>query len=166
MLVPKEVVHPPITTQRNPMPAVRTLRALFATLVAAALSAPLSVQAATASTGPERFLVQLAEAINSYRADNGLEPLSLAGELAELANDHSSQMSERRQLSHDGFRDRFRNASSKLCVENVGWNFRTAEGLLEGWRRSPAHHRNLLEPKISRMGLAISARYVTFFACR
>jgi uncharacterized protein YkwD len=36
---------------------------------------------------------------------------------------------------------------------------------LEGWRHSPEHHRNLLEPKVSRMGIAADARYVTFFAC-
>ena len=39
------------------------------------------------------------------------------------------------------------------------------EALLEGWRRSPTHHRNLLDPGVSRMGIAAAARYVTFFAC-
>jgi len=38
--------------------------------------------------------------------------------------------------------------------------------LLEGWRLSPTHYRDLLEPKVSRMGLAVTTRHMTFFACR
>lgn len=148
------------------LPEFRVMRALFAALLVSALSVPACAEASSSPSGAERFLIQLAEVINGYRATNGLEPLALTDELAVLASDHSVQMSERRELSHDGFRQRFQSAASKLCVENVAWNFRTAEALLEGWRKSPPHHRNLLDPAISRMGLAISARYVTFFACR
>jgi uncharacterized protein YkwD len=112
------------------------------------------------------FVEHLAQLINHYREDHGLEPLSLAEELIALAGEHSASMAAQRQLSHEGFRDRYRLASSKICVENVGWNHPTPESLLEGWVRSPAHHRNLLEPKVMRMGLAATTRYVTFFACR
>jgi len=37
-----------------------------------------------------------------------------------------------------------------------------SEAQLEGWRASPGHHRNLLEPKVARMGVAASRSYVTF----
>ena len=57
-------------------------------------------------------------------------------------------------------------AGAKVCVENLGWNYPTPEGLLEGWQLSATHHRNLLEPRVARMGLAASGDYVTFFACR
>lgn len=112
------------------------------------------------------FIAQLAELINGYRQMQGLAPLALAEELGSLAGEHSASMSSQRLLSHQGFRGRFQRSGSKLCVENVGWNYATPEGLFEGWRLSPSHHRNLLEPKVSRMGLAVDARYVTFFACR
>jgi uncharacterized protein YkwD len=74
-------------------------------------------------------------------------------------------MATERRLSHDGFRSRFDRTSARICVENVGWNFPFPEAQLEGWRASPGHHRNLLEPKVARMGLSMAGRYVTFFAC-
>lgn len=138
-------------------------RALCAALLAAALAQP--VQAAPAASA-EGFARRLADLINAYRQSHGLAPLSPADDLAGLADEHSSLMADRRQLSHEGFRGRFQRANSRLCVENVGWNHRTPEALMDGWRQSPEHHRNLLEPQVGRMGIAVATRYVTFFACR
>ncbi len=137
------------------------LRTLVSACVLAALAQPAS--AAVASDG---FARHLAELINDYRQRQGLDPLPLADDLVQLADEHSTRMADRRQLSHDGFRGRAQRASSGTCVENVGWNHPTPEALLDGWRMSPGHHRNLLEPKVARMGIAVSTRYVTFFACR
>jgi uncharacterized protein YkwD len=108
---------------------------------------------------------QLARAINEYRQQHGLGPLALDEDLNLLAAEHSRAMATRQQLSHDGFRARMERTGKRLCVENVARNFPTAAALLDGWRNSPAHHRNLLEPGVSAMGLAVTARYVTFFAC-
>jgi len=74
-------------------------------------------------------------------------------------------MAELHRLSHDGFRDRFDRTRARVCVENVGVNSPHAEAQLDGWRASPGHHRNLLEPKVARMGIARANTYVAFFAC-
>lgn len=108
---------------------------------------------------------RLADLINEYRRHNGLGPLAVAGDLETIATEHSSRMAAERRLSHDGFRSRFDRTQARICVENVGWNFPFPEAQLEGWRASPGHHRNLLEPKVARMGLAVAGPYVTFFAC-
>jgi len=142
------------------------MNALFAGLVVAMLAPPAAAETVAAALPTEHYLHHLGELINGYRQGQGLEPLAFADDLAALAGEHSAKMAVQHQLSHEGFRNRFRSASSKVCVENVGWNFPTPEALLEGWLRSPTHHRNLLEPEVSRMGLAVSTRYVTFFACR
>jgi len=139
-------------------------RRLCGALLMTVLAQP--VAAATAATPAEGFARRLAELINDYRQRQGLDPLSPADDLAVLADEHSSSMATQRLLSHEGFRARFQRANSRICVENVGWNHRTPEALLEGWRQSPEHHRNLLEPKVARMGIAVATRYVTFFACR
>jgi uncharacterized protein YkwD len=112
------------------------------------------------------FVSELARLINDYRRAQGLDPLDLAPDLDGLAGSHSTAMLVEGRLSHDGFHDRYLRTGSRVCVENVARNFRTPAALLEGWRRSPAHHRNLLEPKVSRMAIAVRAHYVTFFACR
>jgi len=115
------------------------------------------------AAGP--YARHLAQLINDYRARNGLAPLDLVADLNLLAAEHSAQMAEMRRLSHDGFRGRFDRTTARLCVENVGVNFPHAEAQLDGWRASPGHHRNLLEAKIVRMGIAQSRNFVTFFAC-
>jgi uncharacterized protein YkwD len=123
---------------------------------------PAKSQAERLASPYARHLTQL---INDYRARNGLGPLVLVTELSALAAEHSAQMAELRRLSHDGFRGRFDRASARVCVENVGVNFPHPEAQLDGWRASPGHHRNLLEPRISRVGIAQSSAFVTFFAC-
>lgn len=142
----------PFRMLRNPMAAL--------VLAASAGTAPAAVGS------PTPFLDRLAAVINDYRQQNALPPLAVVEDLANLADEHSQEMASERRLSHDGFRARMGRTDSRLCVENVAHNFPTPETLVEGWRRSPAHHRNLLEPGVSRMGLAATGRYVTFFACR
>lgn len=107
----------------------------------------------------------LADLINDYRARHGLAPLQLVPDLSTIASEHAGRMADLHRLSHDGFRDRFDRTRARVCVENVGVNFPHAEAQLDGWRTSPGHHRNLLEPKVARMGIARANTYVAFFAC-
>ena len=118
-----------------------------------------------AGTRASAYAQHLARLINEYRSNKGLSPLELVSDLTGLASEHALQMAEERRLSHDGFRDRFDRTRARICVENVGVNFPHAEAQLDGWRASAGHHRNLLEPKVARMGVAISQSFVTFFAC-
>ena len=115
--------------------------------------------------GAEGFGRHLADLINRYRQSHGLAPLAISQDLVALAGEHSAAMAAQRYLTHEGFDERYTRARSRICIENVGRNFQTAEALMDGWRLSPAHHRNLLEAKVSRMGIAVQSRYVTFFAC-
>jgi len=133
-------------------------------------AAPAQIVASLDPRVRERALAQglssrLLVLVNQYRERNGLQPLRVADDLAALAAQHSAAMSARGRASHDGFMDRFDRAGSRICVENVAVNFPHAEALLDGWRGSAEHHRNLLEPQVTRVGLASSKKYVTFFAC-
>ncbi len=152
-------------TPARPTPAKAPVGSrLRATLGAALLLLALPAAAMEAPQA-DGYLRRLAERINDYRAQNGLAALSWSEDLAELAAEHTEDMAQRRELTHDGFRERRRRTASRICVENLAHNFPTPEALLNGWRLSPSHHRNLLEPKVLRIGLAAKARYVTFFAC-
>ena len=113
-----------------------------------------------------QFSEQLFELINHYRTEAGLPPLQWANELRALATAHSLKMARRDAINHDGFAQRFTVATSQLCVENVGARFRDPESQLGGWRASPVHRRNLLDPDIRRVGIANARGYVTYFACR
>jgi len=141
--------------------ALALLSLAFAAMANTATAAPVGANDPSAA-----YVAQLAGLINDYRSQHGLPPLELVDDLNAVAGEHSDAMAVDRRLSHDGFRDRFSRTRSRMCVENVGWNYRRPAAQLEGWRMSPGHDRNLLEPKVSRMGIAIAAAYVTFFACR
>ncbi len=112
-----------------------------------------------------RYSRHVLRLVNEYRAQHGLSALEVADSLREIADRHSRAMAARGRISHDGFQARFDRTQGSICVENVGSHFPHPEALLDGWRGSPAHHRNLLEPRITRVGVAASASYVTFFAC-
>ncbi|MBK6472633.1 MAG: CAP domain-containing protein [Betaproteobacteria bacterium] len=113
----------------------------------------------------EAFVGRVAALINEYRSQHRLDRLTSAAVLEQVADGHSQHMAQSGRPSHGGFRDRFRQVDGAICVENIAAHFDTPEALFEGWRRSPSHDRNLLEPRIVRMGLASRDHYVTFFAC-
>jgi len=114
----------------------------------------------------DRDAHRLGERINEYRVQHGLHPLVLTAPLSELAHDHAADMARAGRLSHDGFRQRFAKARSPRCVENVGSISGTPETAFDAWRDSPTHERNLVDARITRMGIAIDGRYVAFFACQ
>jgi len=136
------------------------LACALASLVAPALAGD---QAPTRPT--DAFIGRVAALINEYRIQHRLDRLTSAAVLEQVADGHSQRMARSGRPSHGGFRDRFRQVEGAICVENIAAHFDTPEALFEGWRRSPSHDRNLLEPRIVRMGLAVRDRYVTFFAC-
>ena len=111
------------------------------------------------------YAVQLHNLVNQYRLRHDLPQLQLDAHLTKLAQEHNWSMAKQGQLSHDGFEGRFQRAHSALCVENVGWNYRTVEAQLEAWRGSAAHDVNLLNADVQRVGIAVFKGYVTFFAC-
>ena len=121
--------------------------------------------ATSLGTAPDDFARELAALVNQYRQSQGLAPLQPSAGLGEIAWQHTVAMVGQQQLTHVGFQERYRQTGSRICVENLARNFQTPEAVLRGWQLSPSHDHNLLEPKVSRMGIAVSARYVTFFAC-
>jgi uncharacterized protein YkwD len=130
------------------------------------LALALSAFAVAAAAGNDAgYLQRLAALVNAYRASKGLPVLILDTTIAGLAREHSAAMAEAGQMNHDGFPSRARRSGLALCVENVGWNYRSPESQFEGWRDSPAHNRNLLDPRVERMGIGTVAAYVTMIAC-
>jgi uncharacterized protein YkwD len=146
--------------------AVSSMKILFTlviTLLFATGCLALSASTPNQDAGYDHALL---EQINRYRLKNGLNPLQLDPALGNLARQHSQTMFNRRQTDHDGFDTRFQRSGSRLCVENVGWNYDLPVQMFEGWRRSGGHNRNMLKKGLNRAGVATVGKYVTFFACR
>ena len=121
--------------------------------------------AAAETTDEVRYAAHLAALVNQYRARNGLRPLTLEPALDALAREHSVAMAAAKRLSHDEFPSRVRRSGHAMCVENVGFNYRSPESQFDGWRGSAGHDRNMLDKRVDRMGIGVAADYVTLIAC-
>jgi len=131
------------------------------------LHTPLSDAAGDqTAVGQSRYSARLLAAINAYRAKHGVVELNPSANLNLLAYGHSKNMAQAGQLSHEGFRERGVRSESPACVENVGWNYATPEAQLQAWIESPAHNRNMLDPRVTKAGVGDANAYVTFIACR
>ena len=136
----------------------------FAALLAFVLGSVL-VPLAVAETPAEAACAKrLAELVNKYRDRNGTPRFrsssNLARSLRAQRGDGRGEALEPRRVSV-----RVRRSGREMCVENVGWNYRTADGQFDAWRASPGHDRNLVDKRVERMGIGVAADYVTLMAC-
>jgi uncharacterized protein YkwD len=138
---------------------------VFAVVLAVTLGSS-GEKAVAQSTTPTKFDTQTLTIINNYRAQRGLRKLQMRQNLFLLARQHSRYMAARRQLSHDGFYDRFRLSGFSSCTENVAWNYPTPSALVSAWRKSPGHNAALLRRDLVYAGVSKVGAYATYFACR
>jgi len=114
---------------------------------------------------PDLAAAVLAE-VNLYRASQSLAPLAADARLQAIAQAHSLAMAQQGRLSHGGFQQRFDRSGARLCVENLAAGTLQPARVVAAWRRSPEHHRNLLEPRVQVAGVAATGSVVSLLACR
>ena len=130
-----------------------------------ALGLPLPPSPTRADEVPDLATAVLAE-VNRYRAGHGLAPLAADARLQAIAQAHSQAMAQQGRLSHGGFQQRFDHSGARLCVENLAAGTLQPARVVAAWRRSPEHHRNLLEPRVQAAGVAATGSVVSLLACR
>lgn len=104
--------------------------------------------------------------VNLYRASQGLAPLAADARLQAITGAHAQAMAQQGRLSHGGFQQRFDRSGARLCVENLAAGTLQPARVVAAWRRSPEHHRNLLEPRVQVAGVAVHGTVVSLLACR
>jgi uncharacterized protein YkwD len=154
-----------------------------------ALMLAIGLAACAAETQPSSetpsFYVSLASAnaqvdaktaasmISGFRRNNGLGPVTVDRELMRLAQEHARAMAGRNELGHNvggSFSDRIRNSSvrARSVVENVAAGYHTLAEAFSGWRDSPGHRANMLDPEVTRLGIAAvyapGSKYKVFWA--
>jgi uncharacterized protein YkwD len=111
--------------------------------------------------------------INSFRAQNGLGPVSVDSAVIEAARYQAVAMASRDVLSHEvagDFTTRMNNAgfTYATATENVGAADRTVADSINAWIRSPHHRENMLMREAKYMGMirasAPGSRYRTYWA--
>jgi len=87
---------------------------------------------------------------DKFRKSQGKPPLQLVALISKEAEDHSQDMARGRTgFGHEGFEERVDHVGKKLgrvaaAAENVAYGNLDAEGVVNGWIKSPGHRRNML----------------------
>jgi hypothetical protein len=95
---------------------------------------------APVATDPYGF----AAVLNGIRARMGLAPAAYDPELSSWAAENNAAQASR-GLGHH---------INPSCYQNCGWNYPDAESVAAGWMNSPGHRANMLQPGMTRFGIA------------
>jgi len=112
----------------------------------------------------ERQFLQL---INEYRANNGLEPLTLSDKLSVSSERHSQDMAKYGFFAHDTVTSSYYPAGSapwdRMAAEgyeyrtfkgeNIAAGYDTAEESFKAWRESPSHNHAMLDGNYKAIGI-------------
>ena len=101
----------------------------------------------------------LIASVNAFRSENSLGKVRFDPVLDKAADRQARAMASRGKMSHnlDGA------LPSRVAVygyqwaavaENLGWNYRSTPAVMTGWKNSPGHRRNLLNPNVTEIGFA------------
>jgi len=131
-------------------------------LVAPVLSLLILPPAVTCLAEPhaERISMTIVEETNKFRESEGRKPLKVDPKLSEAARKHAEQMAREEKMSHEGFSPFIKEAGYRFShiAENVA-DFEghlTAGAVVDGWKRSPGHRKNLLDPHVTEIGVGIA----------
>jgi len=89
---------------------------------------------------------QTIEQHNIVRKDHGLQILEIDEKLMKEANDHAIWMTKNETLQHS----RFRHGAENIARARVN-----PKKVVELWMSSPGHRRNILNPRYTRIGVAV-----------
>ncbi len=113
---------------------------------------------------------QLFALANRSRAEAGADPLKWDRALAEAAMRHCQRMAQAGPISHrySGEADLTERAAAAgahfgLIEENIAADDYASQ-IHEGWLNSPGHRRNLLNPDVDRVGIAVIESRGTLYA--
>jgi len=98
----------------------------------------------------EKMAVEVLSYINQYRAQRHLPPLTMDKTATLEAIRHSQEMAHHQvPFGHHGFEKRMQHVyhavpDARGGAENVAYNYKTAKIVVDGWIKSPGHHRNII----------------------
>jgi uncharacterized protein YkwD len=114
-----------------------------------------------------------ASMISGYRSNNGLGAVTVDPELMRMAGEQARAMAAHDKMDHDigrPFQDRIRNSpfAGTVAVENISAGYHTLAEAFSGWRDSPPHRANMLNSRVTRIGIAAAyapnSKYKVFWA--
>jgi uncharacterized protein YkwD len=103
---------------------------------------------------------------NQDRAQNGLPPLTVNAQLVSMAQIEAGNMVQFGVMSHTIpqaaqpdllSRANYIGYRYSWLSENIAYNYFDANSVVSGWMGSTGHRANILDPKVSEIGVAVKA---------
>ena len=108
--------------------------------------------------------------VNQYRSTRNLKPLKMNALLFQEAQRHSQDMAKHRvPFGHEHFAARVKRLYSKIPVsrgaaENVAYNYKDLQVLVQGWIKSPGHQKNMVgNYNLTGIGIARDEHGKTYY---
>ncbi len=135
--------------------------------LASLMATPMSKDAIDVMFENEKIAKQLkdpleaeaAKLLNLRRIRVGMRPLKIDPILGDAGRDHSKDMKTLGFFSHTSPVsgkttpwDRARNFGTTASGENIAAGYPSPDAVIRGWWYSPGHHRNMMNPRFSRVG--------------
>ena len=120
-----------------------------------------SVPTASVSPAPAASLAeQVLTLVNQQRQAAGVKPLQLNDQLTATATAHSQDMALNDYFGHPGLDGRSPEArilaggyNAFITSENIAAGLASPESVVQAWMDSPGHRANILNGKLSEMGV-------------
>ena len=121
-------------------------------------------------TVPENLVDDVLTYTNKFRKSKGLSVLDMRNDLNAIAQKHTDDMARGRvAFGHNGF-DKREDLARKACpsathfAENVAYGSTTGKDVVDGWKSSTGHRRNMLGPyKYIGIGVARDRKGVLYY---
>jgi uncharacterized protein YkwD len=144
-------------------------RFLSLALAGAALMLPRTASSAETPDVPQ-VVERVIAGTNAFRASEGAGRLTVEPHLARAANDFAHVLARTQNLSHSAggsdlvARARAHGYDYCLVLENIGYQWNTrgfsteklAREIVQGWKDSSGHRRNMLDPRVTQVGVAVA----------
>ncbi len=132
--------------------------------------APVFASAQADPAFPTRVEARVLSLVNELRAGRGLAALEPEPRLEKAAADFARHMARTGVLEHDAdgrtpaARAKQRGYTYCVISENIAYEYNSrgfspdalARNLVDGWRDSPTHRENILDPAVTQTGLGIA----------
>lgn len=171
-ITPKKTVAKKVTTPTKTTPSSKITSSQSPSSIAPSSSKP-------ASSGTRPYLSiedEILARVNNLRSSLGLNPLTKNSKLVKAATIRSDEMLATGQFSHT----RPNGTSFETAINQVGYSWshvgeniaycngysssKFADVFFDGWKNSPGHYKNMVDPKFSEIGIAISFDGSTAYA--
>ena len=135
-------------------------------------SSPASGQQQQQQQQPDLEHVEelIVQRVNDFRKKHDLAPLAPNDSLTLASEDFAGYMARTNRYGHtaDGTRpaDRAKEAGYELCIvlENIAYRYSSegfgdkelARGFVRGWKNSPGHRENMLDPDVTQTGVGVA----------